>query len=282
MLIPVSQILVNPEQPRSFFDEAEMQALQDSMAAEGLLNPIAVEAMATPGDERWYMLLDGERRWRAARALGWIDIEANVRSATYGDARKLTLALVGNLQRSDMGVVDVARAYARLSETMTSEAIGALVGRSASHVEQHIKLLSRELCALSLDYLNRGYIPLDYTMLRALGDLDEAGQRHVVTRAAQGKWSATIMRMVIAKVGGMKHPHSRRTQAMAQAIAHGTPPAVALLGMPVNGHGPVIAETCRRCGMGDNGILAVCKECPLVLFLQLLNEAESAGQAENG
>jgi len=94
MKIRVEQIVPNPEQPRTVFDEDEMAVLADSLRQHGLLNPISVEG---PYDG-YYVLLDGERRWRAARKLGWESIEANVVKSRSDDGTgRLVMALVGNL-----------------------------------------------------------------------------------------------------------------------------------------------------------------------------------------
>ena len=80
--IAVNKILPNPEQPRKRFDKAELRELADSMQENGLVQAITVEAMN--GD---YILHDGERRWRAAKILGWAEIEANVQPPLNGTGR---------------------------------------------------------------------------------------------------------------------------------------------------------------------------------------------------
>ena len=95
MQVPVSMIIPNPDQPRTVFDQADLEGLAQSLKEDGQLQPAAVEG---PVEGGFYVLLDGERRWRAARKLGWESIEANVVKSRSDDGTgRLVMALVGNL-----------------------------------------------------------------------------------------------------------------------------------------------------------------------------------------
>jgi ParB family chromosome partitioning protein len=127
----------NPEQPRSTFDEGSLQTLSESILAYGVLQPIVVE---TNGER--FRLVVGERRLRAAQMAGLARVPAVVRPVGP-DREKLELALVENLQRSDILALDEARAFARLCEVfgMTQEQVGRRVGRSRSAVANTMRLL---------------------------------------------------------------------------------------------------------------------------------------------
>jgi ParB family chromosome partitioning protein len=110
MQIAIGKIIPNPDNPRKDFDPATLEELSSSIRQHGLLNPIAVEE-----NNGVYILIDGERRWRAAKLAGWAEIPAEVRERT-NNIQRLMLALVANLQREDMNPIDEARAFEQLKK----------------------------------------------------------------------------------------------------------------------------------------------------------------------
>jgi len=133
--IPIDRIRPNPFQPRREFADAELLELQASMRASGLLQPVAVRVA-----ENGYELIAGERRLRAAAALGWTAIPAIVR---HLDQREmLTLALVENLQRADLNPIEEADGYFRLQEefSLTQQDIASTVGKDRSTVANLLRL----------------------------------------------------------------------------------------------------------------------------------------------
>lgn len=266
MDIKVMQIVPNPNQPRNFFDEGEQMALVDSLQQHGLLNPIAV---AGPVADGLYLLIDGERRWRAAITLGWETIPAQVRAPSASELDMLLLAVVGNVQRAAMGPVDEARAYAKLRLAFAPTEIAEKVGRSPTYVYQLLKLLDGRLTLESLEALNRGNIPYSTTMLRQLAELDEARQHEVVTRATRLQLSGTQIQTVIARLTRAPRRLHREAQCKAQLAAGLAPAQVIAECETLDGIGPAITATCTQCGMAEDGNLVVCKECPLVKFIRL-------------
>ena len=135
-LIPIREIRPNPFQPRKEFREEELTQLQSSLTANGLLQPITVRQ--TDGG---YELVAGERRLRAATRLGWEKIPAIVKD--YSDRALLTLALVENLQRSDLNPIEEAEGYSRLSAefALTQQEIAEVVGKDRSTVANSLRLL---------------------------------------------------------------------------------------------------------------------------------------------
>lgn len=134
--LPVADIRPNRYQPRRAFDPAALRELKDSLQANGLLQPVVVR-QAGAGFE----LVAGERRWRAAKELGWKRIPAVVREVD--ERTLLTLALVENLQRASLSPIDEAEGYERLGrEFQLSQAdIARAVGRERSTVANAIRLL---------------------------------------------------------------------------------------------------------------------------------------------
>jgi len=134
--IPIAEIRSNPFQPRAHLDPSELAALAASVAEHGVLQPVLVTRI--PGG---YQLIAGERRLRAAELAGQERIPAVVR--TVDEQQQLALALVENLQRSDLNAMDEARAFRRLADEflLTQDAIAARVGRSRSAVANTMRLL---------------------------------------------------------------------------------------------------------------------------------------------
>jgi ParB family chromosome partitioning protein len=162
--LPIAQIRPNPYQPRREFDETELAELQASLKASGLLQPVIVRPTASG-----FELVSGERRLRAATRLGWSDIPAIVRE--MDDRTLLTLALVENLQRSDLNAVEEARGYRRLSEEfgLTHAQIADAVGKDRTSVTSLLRIL--QLPATVLDLVEKGQLSAGHA--RALVSLDD-------------------------------------------------------------------------------------------------------------
>lgn len=134
--LSISQIRVNPLQPRTLFDEGKLAELAKSIGAVGLVQPVVVRKQ---GD--FFELVAGERRWRAAQLAGLDRVPAVIREA--GDAEALELALIENINREDLNAIDAARAYANLQEEFgaTQEELAAKLGRSRSSIANTMRLL---------------------------------------------------------------------------------------------------------------------------------------------
>lgn len=135
--IAVADIRPNPFQPRTEFRPEDIQELKDSLAQNGLLQPITVRP-AGAGFE----LIAGERRLRAALALGWQQISAIIRD--IDDRAALTLALVENLQRTDLNPLEEAEGYQRLAGEfhLSSDDIGQAVGKARTTIVNSLRLLA--------------------------------------------------------------------------------------------------------------------------------------------
>ncbi|HEX3178399.1 MAG TPA: ParB/RepB/Spo0J family partition protein [Methylomirabilota bacterium] len=134
--IPISDISVNPYQPRKIFDPKALQELSASIKASGVIQPIVVRRVGGA-----YQLVAGERRWRAAREAGLTRIPAVVRDVT--DAESLEIALVENLLREDLNPIEEAEAYQKLLAQFgwTQEALAQRVGRDRSSIANTLRLL---------------------------------------------------------------------------------------------------------------------------------------------
>jgi ParB family chromosome partitioning protein len=136
--IPIGQISRNPFQPRHEFNVEELAELQESLKASGLLQPITVRRRpAKDGFE----LIAGERRLRAATKLGWKEIPAIIKE--IDDRTLLTLALVENLQRSDLNPIEEAEGYDHLLQEfgLTQQQVADTVGKDRTTVANVLRLL---------------------------------------------------------------------------------------------------------------------------------------------
>jgi len=126
-------------QPRRRFDEAELEALAQSVKEKGVLQPLLVRPVE--GEEAAFELVAGERRWRAAQRAGLHRVPVLVRA--LGDVEALEIALIENLQREDLSALEEAEAYRRLMREFgrTQAALADVVGRSRSHVANTLRLL---------------------------------------------------------------------------------------------------------------------------------------------
>ena len=135
--IPIEFISRNPRNPRRTFDEAELQDLATSIRQHGIVQPVVVRPM--PGDR--YEIIAGERRWRAAQLAGFSEIPVILRDVD--DRTALEIAIVENVQRSDLNPLEEALGYDQLMEEhgYTQNDLGDIVGKSRSHVANSLRLL---------------------------------------------------------------------------------------------------------------------------------------------
>lgn len=135
--LAVADIAPNPHQPRRHFDTAAMDDLIASVRAHGVLQPILVR----PVSDGRFEIIAGERRWRAAQAAGLHELPAVVRP--LDDRAAFEIALIENIQRSDLNAIEEARGYKRLIEDFghTQQVLSNIVGKSRSHVTNLMRLL---------------------------------------------------------------------------------------------------------------------------------------------
>lgn len=135
--LSVAEIQANPLQPRRQFVAEAMDELVASVRAHGVLQPILVR----PLDSGRYEIVAGERRWRATQAAGLHEIPAVIRR--LDDRAAFQIALIENIQRSDLNAIEEARGYKRLIDDFghTQQALATIVGKSRSHVTNLLRLL---------------------------------------------------------------------------------------------------------------------------------------------
>ena len=137
--VPIEQMRPNPFQPRRRFDEAEIEALAESIRHSGIIQPILVRR--APDDANLFEIVAGERRWRAAQRAQLHEVPVVIREFTHEAA--LEASMVENVQRQDLTPLEEAEGYRRLSDDFghTQEKLAQIVGKSRSHVANTLRLL---------------------------------------------------------------------------------------------------------------------------------------------
>ncbi|MEN2766792.1 nucleoid occlusion protein [Ornithinibacillus xuwenensis] len=135
--LPVKQIQPNRYQPRSIFNEEKITELAKTINTHGIIQPIVVRKI----DNEHYEIIAGERRWRAVQLLGWENVSAIVRD--MNDTQTASVALIENLQREELTVIEEAVAYAKLLELqgLTQEALAQRLGKNQSTIANKLRLL---------------------------------------------------------------------------------------------------------------------------------------------
>ncbi len=171
--LKLTQIEPNKKQPRKDFDKEKIDILAESIKEHGLIQPIVVME-AKPGR---YIIVAGERRWRAAKQAGLREVPVVIRDYTEEEAAEI--ALIENLQREDLNPVEEALGYKALMDEfkMTQEEVSHKIGKSRSAIANTIRLLALE--EKILDYLKYGEITEGHA--RAILTLPEGEMRNELT-----------------------------------------------------------------------------------------------------
>ena len=137
---PIELLQRNPDQPRRFFSEAEIDDLSASIKEKGVLSPILVRP--APGQAGHFQIIAGERRWRAAQKAGLRAVPVIVRE--LDDLEVLEIGIIENVQREDLNPIEEARAYKTLMERFgrTQDAVAQVVSKSRSHIANMMRLLN--------------------------------------------------------------------------------------------------------------------------------------------
>jgi ParB family chromosome partitioning protein len=138
--LPVAYLRANPRNPRKSFLDGDLADLTASVKERGVLQPLIVRPVAATGDA--YEIVAGERRWRAAQRAGLHDVPVIIREAT--DKESLELAIIENVQRADLNVLEEARGYQALADQYhySQSELAAVIGKSKSHIANTLRLLN--------------------------------------------------------------------------------------------------------------------------------------------
>lgn len=209
--VPLEQISANPYQPRRHFAEEGLHELADSIRTHGVIQPVLLRAV--PGG---FQLVAGERRVRAARIAGLAEIPAMVKDIT--DREAIELALVENLQRSDLNPMEESQSYNRLIEEFqwTQEEIGVRVGKSRSHIANYLRLLQLE--PIIQEMLAQQSITVAHA--KALLSVDGPKRMTLAERCAAEGWTVKQLEAAI-KRGDVPVPPKPREDVHLKTVEAG-------------------------------------------------------------
>jgi len=210
--IDVARIQSNPWQPRTKFDETQLEQLADSIRRHGVVQPIVVRKIS----EGQFQLVAGERRLIASKKAGLDRIPAIVKD--LDDREMLVVALVENVQREDLGAIERARAFKRLGDeqSFSHQAIAETSGLDRSTVSNALRLL--ELDPVSLVALERGEITEGHARA-LLAESDLASRRQLLARMIDEKMSVrTTEQEVKLAITPKPGKHKRKGSADARAL----------------------------------------------------------------
>jgi ParB family chromosome partitioning protein len=175
-VVPIDSIEPNPLQPRSRFDQAKLNELAQSIAENGVVQPLVVRPKGAG-----YELIAGERRWRAAQLLGLSNIPITILNVP--DDKLLELALIENIQREELNPIEEAQAYQKLIETigLTQEVLAKRVGRDRSYITNYLRLLK---------------LPADLQLLVQEGELSTGHARTVLALSDENEQRSLAKKIV--------------------------------------------------------------------------------------
>ncbi|WP_068675968.1 nucleoid occlusion protein [Oceanobacillus sp. Castelsardo] len=201
--LPVKDIIPNRYQPRSIFDNEKIQELAQTIHTHGMIQPIVVRKY----ENDQYEIIAGERRWRAVQSLGWETISAIIREMT--DTETASVALIENLQREELTVIEEAFAYSKLLEmhSLTQEALAQRLGKNQSTIANKLRLLKlpKEVQDALLNKL------ITERHARALIKLkDEEKQNEVLQFIIENELNVKQTEERVAKMQEPKEPKKKR------------------------------------------------------------------------
>ncbi len=203
--IDIADIIPNPDQPRKVFNEEALSELTDSIRKNGIIQPMV---LAKGEEEGTYVIIAGERRWRAAGLAGLRRVPAVVREITK-ETEKLELALIENIQREDLGPLELARAYKNLMDKheYRQEDVADVVGKSRSAVANTIRLLGlpeRVIMALEEGHISEGHA-------RALIGLEEKKAVEILIKIIENSLSVRDVEKLVSKKKSVRRSCRSRT-----------------------------------------------------------------------
>ena len=222
--IPVEKIIANPFQPRTTFDESQLAELADSIKSMGVIQPITVRETK----EGKYQIISGERRFRASQLAGLKIIPAYIRKAN--DQEMLEMAIVENIQRSDLNAIETALGFYRLIEecNLTQEEMADRVGKKRSTVTNYLRLLKLPAeiqLAIKADKISMGHaralLAIDNrkTQLSICNQIIEKG---LSVREVESKISPNFFALLFGGLRGSAYLCTRKTEMSATLTAKHT------------------------------------------------------------
>ncbi|PRO64352.1 ParB/RepB/Spo0J family partition protein [Alkalicoccus urumqiensis] len=208
--VAVKDLRPNPYQPRKIFDDEAIQELAVSIQKQGLIQPITVRPSV-----KGYEIVVGERRFRAAREAGLKRIPAVIKE--LNDDEMMELALIENLQREDLNVLEEARAYQKLMEhlQLNQTELAARLGKSRPHIANYLRLL--KLPELVQDYVNAGTISSGHARA-LLGLKNERELSGLLQRIVKEEMSVRRLEELIQRLNDGVSRETKKEKSVPAAI----------------------------------------------------------------
>lgn len=207
--LDINKIYPNPNQPRKHFDEEALQELANSIKLHGIIQPIVVNKE----DDDKYMIIAGERRWRASRIAGLNVVPVVIKNYTEKQVKEVSL--IENLQREDLNPIEAARAIKQLMEeyNFTQEAVADRIGKSRSNITNTLRLLT--LYPEVVKMVEDGRLSAGHA--RALVVIEDTNQQIKLARqSADGKMSVRDLEKAVKNV--LNPPKKVATKVSEQSL----------------------------------------------------------------
>jgi ParB family chromosome partitioning protein len=208
LTVGIEEIRASVGQPRKHFDEVHLAELSDSIKSRGVLLPLLVRK-----DGEGYVLIAGERRWRAAQRAGLHDLPVIVRDVTAPEA--FELALIENIQREDLNAIEEAEAYQRLIEHhgLTQEELAQRVGKDRSTIANALRLL--RLPDSIKEAVSSGSLSMGHARA-LLGLADDGDLRRAAEKVVREDLSVRQAEELVQRLKGKRAERGRRDETTAQ------------------------------------------------------------------
>ena len=222
--LPIESLQRGLYQPRDDFDDHLLQELAQSIEAQGLIEPLIVRETTTP---HRYEIIAGERRWRAAMMAGLAEVPCLI--GQYTDEQTAAVTLIENIQRQDLNLLEEASGYQRLHLEFhfNQDEIATLVGKSSSHIDNILRLLT--LCEPIQIQLRSRQLSIGHA--RALVGLSDEQQKKLAQCVMDDGWS--VRRLEEAVRQSKLAPHPTKPPANHLDIAHLEAQLAEQMGAPV-------------------------------------------------
>lgn len=206
--INIDSIEANPDQPRKIFDPTSLQELADSIALHGVIMPIVVNKKGNK-----YMIIAGERRWRASRLAGLKTVPTIVKEYTERQVKEISL--IENLQREDLNPIEAANAMKLLMEeyNITQEELAERIGKSRSAIANTLRLLTLDQGVIDLVATNQ----LSQGHARALITLPKNEQLNIAKKAVSQRMSVREVEQAVKNYYNPPEEEKRRKKAEMEA-----------------------------------------------------------------
>lgn len=207
--VPVEFIVPDPEQPRKSFADDAIAELAASIRAKGLLQPILVRP--APGKKREYLIVAGERRWRAAQKAQLHEVPVIIRE--FDDDQAAEIALIENVQRVDLNPIEEAEAYQRLAEKhdRSQADIAEAVGKSRSHIANMMRLTG--LPQPVKEQVRAGHLSMGHARAILSADYPEEIAAMVLERNLSVRETEALVRAAASIDGGGKSKKKKKDKA---------------------------------------------------------------------